>query len=242
MAQRDIVTYGNPYSDGSSANSYVTSARQTRFVTLGILGPSNKIYNLGGVQTLNFTQSNGARWEAQAGDDFLEIIFGMRSWAGQFVRRAGRGVDFEEMVRRVYPDMVDIDFRDIPFIMSTRYRYQNYNGSKLYEAAEWRLRKVFCTDYRLDAIPGPMDVMRETVTVIAAGHSRTFGNGSKVGSPDAVVGATYFSVPATKSTSTVAPNPAAAATALGQAAFGVGSDLARGVVQDLGAAASGVGL
>ncbi|MDE2103095.1 MAG: hypothetical protein KGL39_37970 [Patescibacteria group bacterium] len=242
MATRDIVSYGNSYSDGTSSNSYVTGARQTRFVTLGILGPSNKVYNMGGVQTLNFTQSNGARWEAQSGDDFLEIIFGMRSWAGQFARRAERGADFEEMVMRIYPDMTDFDPRDVPFILSTRYRYQNYNGSKLYEASEWRLRKVFVTDYRLDAIPGPTDVMRETVTIIAAGHSRTFGNGKKIGSPDAVVGATYFSVPSTKSISTVKPNPAALATALGQAALGVGSNLAGGIGTELGSAASGVGL
>ena len=74
MATRNIVTYGNSYTDGTSSDAYVTSARQSRFTTLFILDQNNKKHNLGGLQTLSMTQSNGGHWEPQAGDDYLEII------------------------------------------------------------------------------------------------------------------------------------------------------------------------
>jgi len=119
----------------------------------------------------------------------------------------------DEMILRLYPDATDVDWRDMPLVLSTRFKYQNYNGSKTYEQSEWRLRKAFVTDYRIDAIPNPTDVMRETITLIAAGRTRTFKDGSSIKVPDSIIGATYFSVPTTTTssttrTNTVAPNPA----------------------------------
>ena len=143
--------------------------------------------------------------------------------------------------------MPDVDFRDIPMVLGVQYNYQDYNGSKTYENSQWTFRKAFITDYRQDLIQSPTDVMRETITLIAAGRGRTFGNGNKIGVPDAIVGATYSStsrrLPASQpapSRATPQPLPRHSVGQLATVGSAIGAQLTN-PIGALGAIAAGVG-
>lgn len=212
---RHLVTYPVAHSDGPSNNSSVTSSRATRFISLWIIPPSGgrNAIGVGGVQTQSVEQTNGGRFEPQASNDYLEIIFGAQQWTANFTRRVIRGYDMQEIALQMYPDMDDVDWREIPFILATRYIYQSYNGGKTFEDSRWRVRKCFVNSYRIDHIPNATDVQRETLTMIASGHQRQFANGSKVGTPNSIVGADYFSgvnnsVVTSTAKTTAKPNPA----------------------------------
>lgn len=180
-AIRNQIIPGTPYQDGSGGGN-VTYGRHTLFGVLSLTtgNPtstgSSGAKALGGMQSFAMEETNGTQFRPQAGNDWLEPVFGMRQWQGNGSRFQIRGADLQELLAREYTNLADIDFRFCPFTWQYSYNYAGPTGLPVIENALWSWMTIWVTSYRI-SFADPMNLLSEDFSFIGKGYSRVDNGG-----------------------------------------------------------------
>lgn len=190
---RNQVQFPVQYPDGTNKGN-VTSGRHSLFGVLYLTTPgsSQTPKPVGGLSAFSIEETNATHFQAQAGNDWLEPVFGMRQWQGNGSRFQIRGADLQELLQREYSNLSDIDFRFTPFIWQYTFNYTSPTGSPNYESAVWQWMTIFITSYRI-SIPDPFSLISEDFQFIGKGYSRhDLNNEYSMSNPTYLQGAGAF--------------------------------------------------
>lgn len=125
---------------------------------------------VGGMQMFNFAETNGTHLEPEGGSDYNEIVVGQRQFSVTLRRQMMRGSDLAEMVRNEFPDVQDVDFRDLPFVLRYHYLYTSATNKTKYEDALWHMSDITCTQYSW-GYDSPTGLLTESMTCVSRGYS-----------------------------------------------------------------------
>ncbi len=129
-----MATSGRPVLS-QGIHTYMRDGNRTnkRHARYGQLYLNSQI--IGGVQMFNYRETNGTHLEPEGGSDYNEIVVGQRQFSVTLRRQMVRGSDLAEMVRNEFPDVQDVDFRDLPFVLRYHYLYTSATNKTKYEDA-----------------------------------------------------------------------------------------------------------
>jgi hypothetical protein len=172
-------------SQAGSVHDGATMGRHALFGTLSLVVPTTTgatSYTVGGMQAYSMEENNNTVFRNQAGNDWLEPVYGMREWSGQGSRFQIRGQDLMNIFsnygvigvqnnKAVLANFQDLDFRFMPFVWHYQFLYEDPSGSLTYENTNWAWAQVWITRYRW-TFTSPTELLSEDFSFIARGYQR----------------------------------------------------------------------